>query len=394
MARAPAHAILFQPADKKVTIQLRIKTIKITPLRLPLKTPYIWSQGVEDAFCVNLITIEAEDGTIGYGETTVAPDAGAQKTVLTRMAGFLIGRPVQDFARLSPEIYKSLFLVFGGNMPRYFNQLICGLEMAMLDLQGKLLDLPVWDLLGGAVREDVGYFYFLQGETTEALVEDAKKAAAEAQPVIYLKVGVSPERDVAAVKAVREAIGDTRLRLDANEAWNPALALRMIARLEPYDIEYIEQPTPSASLEALAHVTSRSRIAIGADQAVFTLHEVYRACAMRAADMIAVGPREIGGLRSMIKAAGITEGAGMNICIHSSMTTGITTCAEHHLARAIPNLDDGNQIMWQLLKDNIVSSPQLAPAKGRLSLAPLPGLGFELATDIVADTAARFEKEC
>ncbi|MBL4766369.1 MAG: hypothetical protein JKY94_01350 [Rhodobacteraceae bacterium] len=76
------------------------------------------------------------------------------------------------------------------------------------------------------------------------------------------------------------------------------------------------------------------------------------------------------------------------------MTTGITTCAEHHLARAIPNLDDGNQIMWQLLKDNIVSAPQLAPVKGRLSLAPLPGLGFELASDIVADTAARFEKEC
>ena len=173
-------AILFQPAAKKVTFQLRIKSIKITPLRLPLKTPYIWSQGVEDAFCVNLITIEAEDGTIGFGETTVAPDAGAQKTVLTKMAVFLIGQPVQDFARLSPDIYKSLFLVFGANMPRYFNQMICGLEMAILDLQGKLLGLPVWDLLGGAVRKDVGYFYFLQGETIEALVEDAKKAIAEA----------------------------------------------------------------------------------------------------------------------------------------------------------------------------------------------------------------------
>ena len=56
------------------------------------------------------------------------------------------------------------------------------------------------------------------------------------------------------------------------------------------------------------------------------------------------------------------------------MTTGITTCAEHHLGRAIPNLDDGNQIMWQLLREDIVESPGLTPVKGRLSLPGLPGL--------------------
>lgn len=205
---------------------------------------------------------------------------------------------------------------------------------------------------------------FLQGETPEEIAADAAHAAAMGEPVIYLKVGGGTEHDRQAVRLVRQAIGEARLLLDANEAWDPATTLRRMAEFAPYGIEYIEQPTTSRSIEALRRVTERAPIAIGADQAVFTLDEVHRTCATGAADMIAVGPREIGGLRGTMKAAAIAEGAGLNICIHSSMTTGITTCAEHHVARAIPNLDDGNQFMWQLLREDIVERPGLTPKKG------------------------------
>ena len=107
--------------------------------------------------------------------------------------------------------------------------------------------------------------------------------------------------------------------------------------------------------------------------------------------MIAVGPREIGGLRPMMQAAAIAEAAGLKICIHSSMTTGITTVAEHHVGRAIPNLDDGNQIMWQLLEDNVLEGPEVAPVKGQLALEGKPGLGLSLDRDVVARAHERFE---
>ena len=71
-----------------------IKEIRITPMRMPLKVPYIWSQGIEEAFTVNLIEIETDDGAIGYGETTTAPDADAQKIVLEKLARSFIGRSV------------------------------------------------------------------------------------------------------------------------------------------------------------------------------------------------------------------------------------------------------------------------------------------------------------
>lgn len=368
---------------------MNIKDIRVTPLRLETRVPYVWSQGVENAFTVNLIEIEAEDGTIGYGETTAAPDADAQKIILLKLAKSYVGRSAFDITAARDDAYKRNFLVFGGNMPRYANQLFCGLEMAAMDLQGKLLNLPVWDLLGGEKRKEVGYFYFLQGESTEELVADAKAGADAGHPIIYLKVGISPDYDLANIRAIREAIGpDHRLRLDANEAWDPALGLRMLKAIEPYNIEYVEQPTTSLSLLPLKHLKARSPIALGADQAVFTIQDVYQACATGAADMIAVGPREIGGLRAMMKASAICEGAGLTLCIHSSMTTGITTCAEHHIGRAAANLDDGNQIMWQLLKDNIIDTPSLEPVKGALSLKGRPGLGFQLDHDAIAKTAA------
>ena len=369
---------------------MRIADIRITPLALPLKTPYVWSQGVEDCFYVNLIEMIGENGAIGYGETTTAPDAAAQAQTLRSLAASLIGRDVFDIGRALAELYKGRFLVFGGNMPRFANQLFCGFEMAALDLQGQTVGRPVWDLLGGALRDSVGYFYFLQGETIDALVADARNAVAAGHPVIYLNVGIDPDRDVAATAAVREAIGSARLRLDANEAWDPARALRMIARLAPFDIEYIEQPTPSTSLEALGQVARQSPIPIGADQSVFTLNDVFRAVAGDHAHMIAVGPREIGGLRAVQKGAILAEAKGLTLCIHSSMTTAITTVAEHHVARTILNLDDGNQIMWQLLRDNIVASPDVTVREGRMSLAPAPGFGLTLHQDAVAAAAERF----
>jgi L-alanine-DL-glutamate epimerase-like enolase superfamily enzyme len=369
---------------------MKIAAFRVTSLRLALKSPYVWSQGVEEAFHVNLIEMEAEDGTKGWGETTTAPDAAAQAAVLRKIGRRLVGTSVFDIARSWAEAYRALFLTFGGNMPRYANQLQSGIEMAALDLQGRLLGRPVWDLLGGQRRDHVGYFYFLQGESPQEVAADARRAAEAGEPVIYLKVGIGAEHDREAVRLVREAIGDTRLRLDANEAWDPATAIRRMAEFAPHGIEYIEQPTTSRSIEALRRVTARAPIAIGADQAVFTLDEVYRTCATGAADMIAVGPREIGGLRGTMKAAAVAEAAGLNLCIHSSMTTGITTCAEHHVGRAVPNLDDGNQIMWQLLKRDIVADPDLRPIRGRLSLPARPGLGFTLDEVAVAEAAEAF----
>ena len=218
--------------------------------------------------------------------------------------------------------------------------------MAILDLQGKLYNRPVHQLLGGAHRDKVGYFYFLQGNTNEEIVRHAAEGVAANERIFYLKFGRGEEADLEIVSAVRAEIGNARFRLDANEAWDPQMAIRMCRKLEKFDIDFVEQPTLCWSIEALAHVRKSVGIPIVADQAAYTLYDVYEICRQRAADMICIGPVEVGGIQPMLKAAAIAVAAGLKICIHSSFTTGITSCAEHQIGRLIPNLDDGNQIMW------------------------------------------------
>ncbi|WP_137700170.1 mandelate racemase/muconate lactonizing enzyme family protein [Marimonas lutisalis] len=363
---------------------MKIKDIRIRPLTLPLAQPYHWTQGVRRAFHVNLIEMELADGTVGLGEATVAPDQAASVLILKRLAQVLLGESVFDAAVLRERVLRECYMAFGANTQRAANQMLSGLDFAMWDAMGKLSGRPVHDLLGGAQRRRVGYFFFLQGDTPEELARHAARGAAAGERVFYLKVGRNEAADLEIVRAVRAEIGDARLRLDANEGWDPYRAIRMCRKFEPYDIDFIEQPTSSWSIEALAHVRQSVGIPIVADQAAFTLSDVYEICRRRAADMICIGPREVGGIQNMLKAAAVAEAAGLNICIHSSFTTGITTAAEHAIARMIPNLDDGNQIMWQLARDNIVAAPALAPVEGWLDLPDAPGLGITLDAGLVS----------
>lgn len=369
---------------------VKITEVRVRPLILPLKQPYHWSYGIRESFAVNLIEIETDDGTVGIGECTVAPDQTGSAAILRRLAGHLVGHSPYDVAPLIARIFHQEYLGHGANVMRAANQMFSGIDMAMWDLQGKLAGLPVHRLLGGAHRKSVGYFYFLQGETADELARDAAVGYASGERVFYLKVGRGEKTDLEITAAVRREIGDARLRLDANEGWSVHEAINMCRKLEKYDIEFIEQPTVSFSIPAMAQVRQAVGIPIVADQSAFTLYDVYEICRQQAADMICIGPREIGGIQPMMKAAAVAESAGLKICIHSSFTTGITTCAEHHIALAIPNLDDGNQIMWQLVQKDIVSSPNLSPSNGWLDALQQPGLGFSLASDLVADGEARY----
>ena len=368
----------------------KIKSVRVRPLVLPLKQPYHWSYGIRESFAVNLIEFTADDGTVGIGECTVAPDQTGTAAILNRLASPFVGQSPFDAAPLIDRVFRQEYLGYGANIMRAANQMFSGIDMALWDLQGKLSHRPVHRLLGGAHRKAVGYFYFLQGETADELARDAAAGMAQGERVFYLKVGRGEKIDLEITEAVRREIGGARLRLDANEAWGVHDAINMCRKLEKYDIEFIEQPTASWSIQAMAHVRESVGIPIVADQAAFTLYDVYEICRQRAADMICIGPREIGGIQPMMKAAAVAEAAGLKICIHSSFTTGITTAAEHHIALAIPNLDDGNQIMWQLVQKDIVASPNLAPKNGWIDAFQGNGLGFTLDEALIADGGARY----
>jgi len=244
---------------------------------------------------------------------------------------------------------------------------------------GKATGHPAHELLGGAVRDEISYFGFAQGDTPQEVAADAGDLVELGYKVIYFKVGRGDELDLDTTRAVRAAVDPgIRLRVDPNEHWTAVQARRMINQLVDYGVEVVEQPMLCESVAALAQLRGRSVVPISADQSVFTPFDVYDVCRTQAADLIVLGLHETGGLLRLSKAAHIAEAAGVDICLHGLYETGITTCAANQVAATIPNLDDANQHMTRFLAWDVVKSPSLEPRMGQLPILTGPGLGFEI----------------
>ena len=370
---------------------MKIKSINTTALLVPYAQPYYWSQGITQGAEVLLIEIHTEKGLVGFGESLATPTAKGVQAFVEEAAKHLLGQSIFDRERLMTLCYQSLFQFRGTcSAPRFGGQVLAGLEMALWDLQGKALDQPVYKLLGGAQREYVDYFGFIQGSEPKDLARDAAALVQQGHRTIYFKVGRGDELDVEIVRQVRNAVGpDIRLRLDPNEVWDPISALRMIERLKAFDLEMIEQPCDHRSLSALKQIKDASPVAIAADQCVFNAADVAAVTQMRAADLIVLGLHETGGIGPLMEAAAVAKIGGLNICLHGLYETGITTCAAHQAGLAIPNLDDANQYMNHLLTSDVIASPDLSLKDARLGIFDAPGLGFVIDVDVVAEAAAR-----
>ena len=372
-----------------MTDAMRITGLRLTPLFLAFKQPYHWAGRVDLGSAVVLVEVETDAGITGIGESTASLAAEGTVAALRAVEPLFIGQPAHGVTRLCHE---ARHLGSFNHTPWHADFVLAGFEMALWDIIGKAAGQPVHRLLGGAVRDEVDYFGFVQGDTTEELAEDARSLAAAGYGVIYLKVGRGDEADVANTAAVRDVIGGRRLRLDPNCAWSVPGAIRMIHRLEPFDIDWVEQPTTLLSISAMRQVREAVNVPIAADQAVFTAADVYDICRQRAADAIVLSPHEAGGLLAFGRAAAIAEAAGVPVCLHGQGVSGLTDAAQHHLGLCTTNLTEGNQIMHQLLREDIVAAPDLTPVNGKIGAFAAPGLGVELDRDAVARAAERYAK--
>ena len=372
---------------------MRIKSINSYPLLINNKYPYYWSHGIINSTEIILIEIEAENGVKGYGESIATPSGEGVKAFIDSASSVLIGEDIFQNQRIIKKCYHSLFQAHGTcSAPRFGAQILSGLEMALWDLCGKIVERPLHELLGGKYRDKIEYFGFIQGNSADELAIDAKKLSKNGHKVIYGKIGREESTDVQIVKKVREAVGkDIRLRFDPNEAWDLVTAKRMIEKLEDFSIEMIEQPCNHMNISVLKQIKELNKVSIGVDQSVFNLNDLFQIALLNAADLVVLGLHETGGIGGLKKAAAVAESAGLNICIHGLHETGITTCAANQVAATIPNLDDGNQFMNHLIESDIINSPDLTLQNGGLPVLDGPGLGFEINFEAVQEAKEKYK---
>jgi L-alanine-DL-glutamate epimerase-like enolase superfamily enzyme len=369
---------------------MKITRIEATPLAIPLAQEFHWAGGAQHGANLVLFAVHTDEGAVGYGES-ICEDPRAVTAYGELMARQLIGRSPGEME----AILRSIWSEGRWKMFPQFTQLsFAGIEVACWDALGRALGVPTRTFFGGQVQQEIDYFGFLQGDDPATLAEHARQLSGEGFEVIYLKVGRGIERDDSCVAAVREAIGPDRLlRIDPNEAWDPATAVDRIRLLERYDLDWVEQPTPAGDVNGLAHVRRSVGVKIAADQAVFTTSQLLHVLEKEAADVVVQGSHDAGGLLRFRQQAFVCDAFGLRVNRHAFMESEISFYANAQVASTIPNLTLGNQVMHQLLAERLTLGPPPELAAGKYRPGDAPGHGFELDHEAVGVAHERWQRD-
>lgn len=364
----------------------RIEAIELTPVSVPFTRPERWALGEHGGMTSLIVELHTEDGTTGLGEILpVAPGPKALTATVEELSPLLIGHDARDINRnVSRILYEAGWYMF----ERSANLVIAGLEMAMWDVLGKSVGEPLHRLFGGALRDRQPYVYYLQasGRSVAEMADEAVEAVASGYDSFFFKGGWDEERDVELVATLRERVGPRpRLRLDPNEAWTVGTAVRMMKRLEPFDLEFVEQPVRMDDIEALVRLRHASGVAIGANQGGWTSRQIFEIAKRGAADVIVTDPHQEGGLAALRRSIAICEVAGLPVAHHAFSGLTIAMTAAMHVYAASPNcgLVAGQAFAPGFLTGDVTTT-MFSAEGGSAAVPSAPGIGVELDRDRLA----------
>ena len=355
---------------------LNIAEIRYWIVHIPLENPLTWASGKRTGSTRLICEITTENGVKGYGETICLLDF--VPTVFEKVVMPLgLNRSVSDVERLHRHAegagyyHHKRALVFA----------LSALEMAMWDALGKHAGLALFQLWGGLYRTEIDLCAYVYITDPKTVAEELLEYKSQGFRSFKLKVGLDPEQDVELIKVARETLGpNVNLRADPNGAWTLGTARRMIKKLQPFDLQYIEQPLPVEDLVGLAELRKVSAIPICIDEGAYTIAETMQAIRLNAVDVVLVDPHETGGLWQCLKQGAIAESANIHVGVHSGGELGLTQAANLQLVASMPNATIAIDTIYQHHADDILKE-RLVFKNGRASVPSGPGLGVEVNLD-------------
>lgn len=299
------------------------------PLRTPFKTALRTVESIEDI----VVEIHTDSGNIGYGEAaptgvitgdTALAIIGA---VQDHIAKKIIGMDLDDFEDVMQAVQNAVV---------HNTSAKAAVDIALWDLYGQLHKVPVHKLLGGA-RKRIETDITISVNAPEEMARDAAAAKERGFDTLKVKVGIDSTLDVARLASVRKAVGeDIRIRIDANQAWQPKQAVRLLNEMQEkgLKIELVEQPVKANDIAGLKFVTERSYVPVLADESVFSPEDALRILQERAADYINIKLMKCGGLYNALKITTMAEIYGVECMIGCMLEQKISVKAAVELACA------------------------------------------------------------
>jgi L-alanine-DL-glutamate epimerase-like enolase superfamily enzyme len=377
---------------------MKIVDIRTIPLSYRCEPPYGSAGGMQARRGALLVEIETDERVIGIGEAGVG--GGSTRDVIEKqLRPMLLGE--------DPLLIEGLWQKMFARTRQYGRRgivmnAISGIDIALWDIAGKVAGLPLYRLLGGCRDRVEAYAsggFYQEGKSVDDLAGEAEGYRARGFKGMKMKIGrnpstqthlrhlvdhaelceVEPEEDIARVAAVRKALGPhTKLMVDVNCAWSPAMAIRMGHALEPYDLYWIEEPVATDDIDGSARVAAALATPIAGYETEVGLHGFRELITRGAVGIVQPDIAWSGGFSECRRIAALAHAYHLMVAPHA-FAGAVLLAAALHLVASIPN---GLVLEFDQnpngLRDELPKEPFREERDGTIRLPERPGLGIEL----------------
>lgn len=366
---------------------MKIVDIRATPVTIPLVAPLRHANGCHwGRFVRTVVEVETDEGLVGLGEM----GGGGESAVAAFQAlrPYLLGRDPKQLEELR-------FLISNPTASLYNDrtQLLAALEFACLDILGQKWGVPVYDILGGQLRDRVPFASYLffrypngvdgSGEvrTIDQLLAEASELKARYGFTTHkLKGGVfAPEYEIECYRALAASLPGDSFRFDPNGVWSTEQAIWFGQRIEDVKNDYLEDPV--FGLHGMRRTREKVRMPLATNTVVVGFEQLAANVIETAVDVILLDTTFWGGMRACIKAAGICEAFQLGVAVHSSGELGIQLSTMLHLGAVLPNLTFAADAHYHHLADDVIVGGKLEYCHGSIAVPTAPGLGVKLDRD-------------
>jgi L-alanine-DL-glutamate epimerase-like enolase superfamily enzyme len=350
-----------------------IQAISLYKLLVPLKEPFVISLGPLLAVQNVVVVIRTSGGLVGYGECSPFLTINGESVDTCFVVGqyfapALKGRDALDLAGGLAEMDRIIY----GN-----SSIKSAFDIALHDIAARHAGLPLYAFLGGHHRKPLHTDMTVSLGPPSKMQADAVRFQREGFPAIKVKLGGSPEEDVARIRAIRAGIGPAHpLRVDANQGWQTAdNAIAVLQALAEFNIEHCEEPILRQHFMELSRVRAASPIPIMADESCGDEHDAARLIQLQACQLLNIKLGKSSGFHRAQKIARLGEAAGLTLQVGGFLESRLGMTAAAHLAlsnEAIAHCDFDTPLMFT--DDPVAGGFRYGPG-GRIDMPTGPGLG-------------------
>jgi muconate cycloisomerase len=316
---------------------MKITKVEAYPVRIPMRR---FSDAYSDYSIGQFVLVEihTDQGVVGYGEAPCTVTVGfygeTLETTVVSIKNY-IGPKLVGEDPLNIGMATSTMNIAHG---RAFIAKTA-IDLALYDLAGKALGVPVYTLLGGCKREKIPAACEIAIVKPDEMVKEAQRLIKMGFKAIKVKAGRDVDEEVRGVRAIRDAIGQgVELRVDPNAGWSRSETIKALKALDNCDVNYFEQPLPSWDLKGLAWIRKAMSIPIMVDESVWTPQDVIRIAEAEAADIINIKITKAGGLMNSLKIYNTAEAVGIPCIVGTELESCVAIAAKLQLAASFENL--------------------------------------------------------